>query len=176
MPLPSVDAVQLTRIEFGDCAAAVTPVGTVGAVVSAGGGGGAGGVELPPSPPPHADSERTNDASVADTRLRFMRVPGFVERSESAVNLTFTPFTRRRRERASDAHYRKSAVGERACRRAPRRRSGIDRGYQLVHGADDPRAALAHCIERLARCVADGAQACAQCGGRPRGRILDDDA
>ena len=43
MPLASVEAVQLTRICEEDCAAAVTPRGDVGAVVSAGGGGGGGG-------------------------------------------------------------------------------------------------------------------------------------
>jgi len=75
MPLASVEAVQLTRIEFGDCAAAVTPEGTVGAVVSAGGGGGGGGLgagEGLSPPPPHADNNTPSDARVASTTFRFM--------------------------------------------------------------------------------------------------------
>src|SRR5690349_8718131 len=78
MPLSSVDAFQLTRIDVVDCGTAVTFAGTVGGVVSAGGGAGGGlgagggvglepegGGELPPSPPPQADRARHSDTRVA---------------------------------------------------------------------------------------------------------------
>ena len=76
MPLSSVDAFQVTRIEVGDCGAACTFVGAVGGVVSGGGGGGGvgtgggvgfepegGGLSLPP--PPQADKARHSDIKVA---------------------------------------------------------------------------------------------------------------
>src|SRR5690348_15410629 len=102
MPLLSVEADQLTRIEFGDCAAAVTSVGTVGAVVSAGGGGGAGGVGLsPPPPPPQAERARTSDATAADSSVRFIGYPG-CRWAEGGVNLTFATNARRQRSRARE--------------------------------------------------------------------------
>jgi hypothetical protein len=77
MPLASVDAVQLTRIELADCAVAVTPAGIDGGVVSAGGGGdGGGGLGAAPlsPPPPHADKKTPSDATVASTTFRFMPI------------------------------------------------------------------------------------------------------
>jgi galactokinase len=65
MPLSSVEAVQLTRIEVVDRAAAVTPEGTVGAVVSAGGGGGLCVVALTAADT--ADTLGTGAASTAAT-------------------------------------------------------------------------------------------------------------
>src|SRR5688572_13716995 len=125
MPLVSVDAVQLTRTKLADCATAVTPAGTVGAVVSAGGGGGGAGgaAELSPPPPPHADNERTNDATVANTRPRFMTFP-FCYSAESGANLTPHGSRRRRTARARDAGSGESgqAKKEVSCRRTPRGR------------------------------------------------------
>jgi hypothetical protein len=64
IPLASVDAVQLTSTEVADWAVAVTPAGTVGAVVSPAGGGGGGDESSPP--PPQAASINPNDAVVAN--------------------------------------------------------------------------------------------------------------
>src|SRR5687768_3810096 len=78
MPLASVDAVQLTRMAVADCAVAVTPEGTVGAVISAGGWAGAlggGGAESEPPPPPQADNTKPSDTNVASAGFRFMRLP-----------------------------------------------------------------------------------------------------
>jgi hypothetical protein len=129
MPLASVDAVQLTRIELVDCATAVTPDGMVGGVVSAGGGGGGGGgagaggggaAELPP-PPPHADNKTLSDTNAANARFRFMPIPELVLYAGSSVNLTPGAPERRRRARANGASQRKShgRSEEAACRRAP---------------------------------------------------------
>jgi hypothetical protein len=85
MPLASVEAVQLTRMEVGDCAVAVTPPGTVGPVVSAGGwtgagggGGAGGGAGSEPPPPPQPDNSNPSDTNVASDGFRFMRIPAAV--------------------------------------------------------------------------------------------------
>src|SRR6185436_7530955 len=89
MPLSSVDASEVTRIEVVDCGTAVTFAGAVGGVVSTGGGAGGGdgtgggvgfdpegGGELPPPPPPQADRARHSDTNVALANFGCMQILG----------------------------------------------------------------------------------------------------
>src|SRR3982751_5538145 len=88
MPLSSVDAVQLTSPSVADCAAADTPVGTAGALVSGGGGctGWLGGGEES-SPPPQADSQSPSDSNAANEIFRAMQVPVFLFGGRVLTNL-----------------------------------------------------------------------------------------
>src|ERR1044071_9320178 len=128
MPLSSVDAFQLTRIEVVDCGTAVTFAGTVGGVVSAGGGFGAGGgvgLEpeggggLPPSPPPQADRARHSDTRVALAIFGCMQDLGVViYRRNVPPNCGMRRQTRRNARRRLGVTHRD--FPEVVCRRTPR--------------------------------------------------------